>query len=114
MASLALLRLCVRTFRLPLSPPPAPTRPASPTAAPPARARGAGTRACSQGPRRVLDGGLTPPAGPGGDGWRVTAWVNRGAPLGFRPGRLAECPPAGPLHSVEKHTLPPRRLGAKD
>jgi 2,3,4,5-tetrahydropyridine-2-carboxylate N-succinyltransferase len=80
----------------------------------PAEALGDEARAVFDAFREGLEEGLIRAAEPGGDGWRVNAWVKKGILLGFRLGRLIEFPPAGPLHFVDKDTLPPRRLGPKD
>ncbi|HXB54581.1 MAG TPA: 2,3,4,5-tetrahydropyridine-2,6-dicarboxylate N-succinyltransferase [Vicinamibacteria bacterium] len=80
----------------------------------PAEALGDEARAVFDAFREGLELGLIRAAEPGGDGWRVNAWVKKGILLGFRLGRLLEFPPAGPLHFVDKDTLPPRRLGLKD
>jgi 2,3,4,5-tetrahydropyridine-2-carboxylate N-succinyltransferase len=77
-------------------------------------ALGEEARAAFDAFREGLEQGLIRAAEPGGDGWRVNAWVKKGILLGFRLGRLIEFPPAGPLHFVDKDTLPPRRLGRED
>jgi 2,3,4,5-tetrahydropyridine-2-carboxylate N-succinyltransferase len=80
----------------------------------PAEALGDDARAVFDALREGLEKGLIRAAEPGGDGWRVNAWVKKGILLGFRLGRLVEFPPAGPLHFLDKDTLPPRPLGLKD
>jgi 2,3,4,5-tetrahydropyridine-2-carboxylate N-succinyltransferase len=80
----------------------------------PAEALGDEARAVFDTFREGLEKGLIRAAEPGGDGWRVNAWVKRGILLGFRLGRLVEFPPAGPLHFLDKDTLPPRPLGLED
>lgn len=80
----------------------------------PAEALGDEARAVFDVFREGLETGLIRAAEPGGDGWRVNAWVKKGILLGFRLGRLVEFPPAGPLHFLDKDTLPPRPLGLKD
>jgi 2,3,4,5-tetrahydropyridine-2-carboxylate N-succinyltransferase len=80
----------------------------------PAEALGDEARAVFDALREGLEKGLIRAAEPGGDGWRVNAWVKKGILLGFRLGRLVEFPPAGPLHFLDKDTLPPRPLGLKD
>jgi 2,3,4,5-tetrahydropyridine-2-carboxylate N-succinyltransferase len=80
----------------------------------PAEALGDEARAVFDAFREGLEQGLIRAAEPGGDGWRVNAWVKKGILLGFRLGRLLEFPPAGPLHFLDKDTLPPRRLGLQD
>jgi 2,3,4,5-tetrahydropyridine-2-carboxylate N-succinyltransferase len=80
----------------------------------PAEALGDEARAVFDALREGLEKGLIRAAEPGGDGWRVNAWVKKGILLGFRLGRLVEFPPAGPLHFLDKDTFPPRPLGLKD
>jgi 2,3,4,5-tetrahydropyridine-2-carboxylate N-succinyltransferase len=80
----------------------------------PAEALGDEARAVFDVFREGLETGLIRAAEPGGDGWRVNAWVKKGILLGFRLGRLVEFPPAGPLHFLDKDTFPPRPLGLKD
>jgi 2,3,4,5-tetrahydropyridine-2-carboxylate N-succinyltransferase len=80
----------------------------------PVEALGDEARAAFDAFREGLEQGLIRAAEPGGDGWRVNAWVKKGILLGFRLGRLIEFPPAGPLFFLDKDTLPPRRLGRED
>jgi 2,3,4,5-tetrahydropyridine-2-carboxylate N-succinyltransferase len=66
--------------------------------------------------RAALERGEVRAASPDADaptGWRVNAWVKQGILLGFRLGVLEEIE-AGPFSFVDKHTFPPRRLGAGD
>ncbi len=80
----------------------------------PGEALGDEARAAFDAFREGLEQGRIRAAEPGGDGWRVNAWVKKGILLGFRLGRLCEFPPAGPLFFLDKDTLPPRRLGLED
>jgi 2,3,4,5-tetrahydropyridine-2-carboxylate N-succinyltransferase len=62
----------------------------------------------------LLEAGEVRSAEPGPEGWTVNAWVKKGILLGFRLGTLVELPPAGPLHFLDKDTIPPRAFTLKD
>jgi 2,3,4,5-tetrahydropyridine-2-carboxylate N-succinyltransferase len=76
----------------------------------PAEALGSDSRALFERFLRSLEAGEARAAEPGPEGWVVNSWVKRGILLGFRLGRIAELPAAGPLYFLDKDTFPPRRF----
>jgi 2,3,4,5-tetrahydropyridine-2-carboxylate N-succinyltransferase len=80
----------------------------------PAQSLGADARAVFDEFLLALERGEARAAEPGREGWVVNGWVKKGILLGFRLGRLAELPPAGPLRFFDKETLLPRKLTLAD
>lgn len=64
--------------------------------------------------REGLEAGTVRAAEPGPEGWCVNVWVKAGILLGFRLGVVVESEAAGPLHFLDKDTLPPRRFRLAD
>jgi 2,3,4,5-tetrahydropyridine-2-carboxylate N-succinyltransferase len=80
----------------------------------PTEALGADARAAFEALRAGLESGAIRAAEPGPDGWTVNGWVKKGILLGFRLGRIAALPDAGPLTFLDKDTFPPRRFRRED
>jgi 2,3,4,5-tetrahydropyridine-2,6-dicarboxylate N-succinyltransferase len=80
----------------------------------PAESLGDEAQALFQKLLRALEQGEVRAAEPAGDGWTVNGWVKKGILLGFRLGKVAALPEAGPLRFFDKDTLPPRKLTLAD